>query len=395
MGWNSWNSGIALDEQSVRETVDAMVSSGMRDAGYRYVNLDAGWAAPTRGPDGRLRPDPTRFPNGMGALAQYAHDRGLQFGLYASPFNQTCGQDPRMASAGHEERDAQTFAGWGVDYLKYDWCRADADHDDQIRVFTAMRKALRASGRHVVYSINPNGVGDLTAGSRYDWSGIADAVRTTGDLVPLWRDVLPHSGPDDPFVTGFYRGVPAQFEQAAGVPRRPAYRNDPDMLVVGVRWADYFHDHLSTGMPADFATIQPGLSDDEQRSHFSLWAMLSAPLLAGNDLRSMTPDTRAILTNREVIAVDQDPMLAVARSLGDGRVWAKSMADASVVVALFNSGDSAANLETSASSVGLPQAPCYTERDLWQHTSSTTTGTIAAPALAPHSVRLLRVSAVC
>ena len=122
----------------MRDTIDAMVSSGMRDAGYRYVNLDAGWAAPTRGPDGALRADPTRFPNGLAPLAQYAHDRGLLFGVYSSPFNQTCGQDPRIAGEGHEEQDAATFAGWGVDYLKYDWCRADADHDDQVRVFLSL-----------------------------------------------------------------------------------------------------------------------------------------------------------------------------------------------------------------------------------------------------------------
>ena len=395
MGWNSWNSGIELDEASVRDTIDAMVSSGMRDAGYRYVNLDAGWAAPTRGPDGALRADPTRFPNGLAPLAQYAHDRGLLFGVYSSPFNQTCGQDPRIAGEGHEEQDAATFAGWGVDYLKYDWCRADADHDDQVRVFTAMRDALRATGRRIVYSINPNGVGDLTAGTRYDWSGIADVVRTTGDLVPVWTDVLPRSGPDDPFVTGFYRGVPDQFEQAVGAPHRDAYRGDPDMLVVGVPWPDYFGRHLVGSMPDEFATAQPGLTDDEQRSHFSLWAMLSAPLIAGNDLRSMSPTTRSILTNREVIDVDQDPLVAAPRSVQDVRIWAKPMADGSVTVALFNPSESAADLSTTATAVGLPDVDCYSVRDLWERTTATTTGAIAARSLSPHAVRMLRVNPRC
>src|SRR5262245_58658423 len=128
-------------------TVDAMVSSGMRGAGYRYVNLDAGWAAPTRGSDGRLRADPKTFPHGIAALARYVHDRGLLLGLYASPYDETCGQDPRIASAGHEDADARTFADWGVDYLKYDWCHSDADHADQVKLFTAMRNALHATGR--------------------------------------------------------------------------------------------------------------------------------------------------------------------------------------------------------------------------------------------------------
>lgn len=395
MGWNSWNSGIELDEQSVRNTVDAIVSSGMRDAGYRYVNLDAGWAAPTRGPDGQLQADPKRFPHGLAPLARYVHDRGLLFGVYSSPYNQTCGQDPRLAGEGHEERDAATFAAWGVDYLKYDWCRADANHDDQVRVFTAMRKALRATGRHIVYSINPNGVGDLTAGSRYDWSGIADLVRTTGDLVPLWHDQLPRGGADDPFVTGFYRGVPDQFDQANSALHRRAYRGDPDMLVVGVKWADFFHDHLSQGMPAEFATVQPGLTDDEQRSHFSLWALLSAPLLAGNDVRSMSPSVRAILTNREVIAVDQDPLLAAPRAVQAEWIWYKPLADESVAVALLNSADHVMDLATTTSAIGLPHAPCYTVRDLWQHTTSTTTGAVGAQRLAPHALRLLRVKEQC
>src|SRR5208337_4335383 len=128
MGWNSWNSGIELTEQSVKATIDAMVSSGMRDAGYLYINLDAGWAAPQRGPHGELQPDPDRFPDGIAAVVRYAHDRGMRFGLYASPYDEDCGTQPALASAGHETIDAQTFAGWGVDYLKYDWCHDAADH---------------------------------------------------------------------------------------------------------------------------------------------------------------------------------------------------------------------------------------------------------------------------
>ncbi len=151
----------------------------MRDAGYRYVNLDAGWAAPTRGADGRLRADPTEFPDGIAAVASYAHDRGMLLGIYASPFDETCGQDLRIASRGHETVDARTFADWGVDYLKYDWCRGNADHADQVQAFTAMRNALRATGHRIFYSINPNSSDDHLAGVKYDWSGIADMARTS------------------------------------------------------------------------------------------------------------------------------------------------------------------------------------------------------------------------
>ena len=190
MGWNSWNSGIPLTEGTVKATVDAMVSSGMRDAGYRYVNLDAGWAAPTRGPDGKLRADPNTFPDGIAALTRYVHDRGILLGLYASPYDESCGQDPRIASAGHEDTDARTFAAWGVDYLKYDWCHNDANHANQVKVFTAMRNALHATGRRIFYSINPNSSDDHDAGARYDWSGIAVMTRNATDLVPVWRNTF-------------------------------------------------------------------------------------------------------------------------------------------------------------------------------------------------------------
>ena len=200
MGWNSWNSGIPLTEQTVEATIDAMVASGIRDAGYRYVNLDAGWAASTRGSDGKLRADPTEFPDGIAAVATYAHDRGMLLGIYASPFNETCGQDLRIGSRGKETTDAQTFASWGVDYLKYDWCRKDADHGQQLKAFTAMHNALHATGRHILYSINPNSSDNDHAGVMYDWSGVADMARTTADLVPVWRSVLPPVGGSDPFL---------------------------------------------------------------------------------------------------------------------------------------------------------------------------------------------------
>jgi alpha-galactosidase len=424
MGWNSWDSGNPLTEQSVEATIDAMVNSGMRDAGYRYVNLDAGWAGPTRGPDGQLGANSSRFPHGISGLARYAHDRGMLLGLYASPYHETCGQDPRIGSAGHEATDARTFAVWGVDYLKYDWCRRDADHREQVRVFTAMRDALQHTGRHILYSINPNSSSDHTAGVTYDWSGIADMMRNTTDLVPVWRSLLPPLGPTDSFLTGTSLGVPEEFAAAMPVAKRsrPGYWNDPDMLVVGLSWSDYYSRHavvtrrlmaenhftperldklgptlaLSADQVAWRANTQPALTDTEQRTHFSLWAMLAAPLLAGNDVATMTEQTRAILTNRDVIAVDQDRLVAQASPLPqDSRILVKPLADGAVAVAFINFDAAPTTFTTTASAVGLSAASCYTVRDLWAHTDGHSTGDVTAAPVPGHGVVMLRISASC
>lgn len=423
MGWNSWNSGIPLTEQTVEQTIDAMVSSGMRDAGYRYVNLDAGWAAPTRGADGRLRADPKEFPGGIAALADYAHARGMLLGIYASPFDETCGQDLRIGSSGHETTDATTFADWGVDFLKYDWCRSKADHADQVKVFTTMRDALRATGRHIFYGINPNSSDDHTAGVDYDWSGIADMARSTSDLVPVWRSTLPPLDASDAFLTGTNLGVPDEFAAAVRVvgASRPGYSSDPDMMVVGLPWSEYFTNHLavnraivgayqvtpdrltklgdkfglSDAQLAWRANAQPALTESEQRVQFSLWAMLSAPLIAGNDVRSMTGDTRDILTNADVIAVDQDPMVGRAvPATRDARVLVKPLAGGDVAVALVNTADQPAVVSADAAMLGLPQTPCRAVRDLWSHVSTTGSGAVTR-SVAPHDVAMLHVSPRC
>lgn len=364
------------------QTIDAMVSSGMRDAGYRYVNV-AGWAAPTRGRDGKLRADPSRFPHGIAALARYAHARSMYLGIYHSPFNQGCGQDPRIGGAGHERTDAQTFADWGVDYLKYDWCRPDDAHDLQVRYFAAMRDALRATGRRIFYSVNPNSSNDAGAGARYDWSKIADMNRNSVDLLPTWGDDALWS-----------RGL-AGVVQGAGVSvplaRRssPAHINDPDMMVIGVGWDEFARTHPTMSL----GPTQPDLTDAEQRAHFSLWAMLAAPLLAGNDLRAMNPQTLAILTNWDVIAVDQDPLVAQGHPLeGDPRVWVKPLADGSAAVALTNAGAAAGDVGTTAAALGLPSHDCYRVRDLWTHTESRSSGPIGPVRIPAHGVAMFRVS---
>jgi alpha-galactosidase len=383
MGWNSWNSGIPLTEQTVMAVIDAMVSSGLRDAGYRYVDLDAGWAAPTRDHNGTLRADPDRFPHGIGALAHYAHGRNMYLGIYHSPFNEGCGQDPRIGGAGHERVDAKTFAEWGVDYLKYDWCRAEASHELQVRYFSAMRDALRGSGRRIFYSVNPNSSDDPGAGSRYDWSTIADMTRNSVDLVPAWGDDQLWS-----------RGV-AGVVQGAGVSiplaqrSSPAHINDPDMMVVGIGWNDFVRTHPTMIL----GPTQPNLSDTEQRTHFSLWAMLAAPLLAGNDVRSMSPQTLAILRNRDVIAVDQDPLVAQGHPLdSDPRVWVKPLADGSVAVALTNVGATAGDVGSTAAAIGVGVSDCYRVRDLWAHTETGSTGSIGPLRIPAHGVAMLRVN---
>jgi alpha-galactosidase len=383
MGWNSWNSGIELTERSVEQTIDAMVASGMRDAGYRYVNLDAGWAAPTRDDDGRLRADPDRFPHGIPALAEYAHDRGLLLGIYHSPFNQGCGQDPRIGGAGHETVDAQTFAAWGVDYLKYDWCRADADHDEQVKYFTAMRDALHASGRHIFYSINPNSSGDPQAGTVYDWSGIADMNRNSIDVVPAWGDAALRS-------LGL-SGIAQSVNTAVAVAPRstPAHVNDPDMMVVGLGFDAFATSHPTMSL----GPSRPDLTDGEQRAQLSLWAILAAPLLAGNDVRAMSDATRETLTNRDVIAVDQDPLVVQGRPLpGDPRILVKPLADGSVAVVYVNGSGDAASIGTTAVALGLGAGGCYRVRDLWSHTESHSAGDVGPVVVPSHGAAMLRVT---
>lgn len=392
MGWNSWNSGIPLSEQTVEETIDAMVSSGMRDAGYRYVDLDAGWADSDRDGNGDLQADPTRFPDGIATVARYAHDRGMLLGLYASPSYELCGIGERNASAGHETADADTFARWGVDYLKYDWCSNDTDLADQISRFTTMRDALHATGRHIFYSINPNTSGDPGAGSAYDWSSVADMARNTVDLVPLWRSEFDASDASAPVF-----GVREQLDAAVPLAQRsrPGYFNDPDMLVAGISWPAFVASH--PGMAQTLAAEHgPSMTDDEQRTHVSLWAMMAAPMLAGNDIRSMTPRTRDILTNRDIIAVDQDRLARGGHPLTqDPRIMVKPLDGGAVAVAIVNPDSQPTSIATTAAAVGLPAVACYTARDLWTHTDRTTTGDLQATELAPHATVMLRVEPRC
>ena len=332
MGWNSWNTfGCDIDEAVVRREADALVSSGMRDAGYRYVVVDDCWFEPARDAAGDLRASSARFPHGMRALGDYLHARGLLFGLYESPSSQTCAQlagayPGSTGSRGHEVQDAARFAGWGVDYLKYDWCSTSGSTADQVRAFARMRDALAASGRAIVFSINPNSAHDTTGAERY-WGDVANLWRTTQDITDLWTTGQSSDGP---------LGVQDIVDQ--NVPLAPLAApggwNDPDMLEVG----------------------RPGLTREEQRSHFALWAMMAAPLIAGNDVAHQDAATSALLRSRVLVSIDQDPLgrqaVQVAHD-GTTRVLTRRLSGGRLAVALVNEGTTSRTIEVDRATLGL------------------------------------------
>ncbi|GIF74489.1 glycoside hydrolase family 27 protein [Asanoa siamensis] len=369
MGWNSWNSfGCNINETLIRQMADAIVASGMRDLGYQYVVVDDCWFNPNRDSAGNLQGDPTRFPSGMRALGDYLHARGLKFGLYQVPVDRTCAQyfgvyPGATGSQGHEAQDARQFAAWGVDYLKYDWCSPNGTIQDQVATFARMRDALAATGRPIVYSINPNSIHAKT-GPQRNWGDVANLWRTTEDITNAWD-------------TGQANGYPMGIQNIVNVTvpladyAGPGGFNDPDMLEVG----------------------RGGMSDTEMRSHFALWAMLAAPLIAGNDVRSMTSATQAILKNQDLIAINQDPLALQARQVsGDSsrRVLAKRLANGDVAVALFNQSGATTTIATSAAAIGKTGSS-FTLRDAWTGATTSTTGAVTATVPA-HGTAVYRVS---
>ncbi|MEE4021815.1 glycoside hydrolase family 27 protein [Gordonia sp. PKS22-38] len=347
MGWNSWNTfGCNITEQIVREQADALVVTGLRDAGYRHVIVDDCWVAPIRAADGSLQAEPSRFPSGMAALGQYLHERGLKFGLYSGAGDQTCTQflgtyPGSTGSRGHEEQDARTFADWQVDYVKYDWCSSDSDHVEQVAAFTAMRDAIRDTGRPMVYSINPNsGVADVVPGAEYDWGGVATMTRITNDIAPVWSTNADASGP---------QGVIDIVDAASTLAPRvgPSAFNDPDMLVVGVDG-------------------NPGLTLAQQRTQMSMWAMMAAPLIAGNDLTRMSTQTLDLLRNRAVIAIDQDERVSAGAPVDDDpEIWARAIGEKGLVVSLTNRDDHPRPMSVSLSSLGLVGDATVSAIDAW------------------------------
>ncbi|WP_328550211.1 glycoside hydrolase family 27 protein [Streptomyces sp. NBC_00366] len=369
LGWNSWNSfGCGVNETQVRQAADAMVSSGMKAAGYQYVVVDDCWFDPQRDGAGNLQADPNKFPSGMKALGDYIHSKGLKFGIYEAPNERTCAQavgnyPGSTGSKGHEAQDAASFASWGVDYLKYDWCSSSGTRDQQVAQFTLMRDSLRATGRPIIYSINPNSLHAIT-GSTYNWGQVADLFRTTEDLLDVWQNGNTNSYP---MGVGNVLDIDAPLAAQSG----PGHWNDPDMLVVG----------------------RPGLTLTESQSHFALWSLLSAPLIAGNDIRTMSSDVSAILRNPRLLAVNQDSLGAGGRRVrddGNTEVFAKPLSDGSVAVGLFNRGSSTATITATAAQVGLAGGP-FTLTDLWTGGTSSTSGQISASVPA-HGVAVFKMT---
>ena len=345
MGWNSWNAfGLKMNEAMIRSTADAMVSSGLKAAGYQYIIVDAGWKANIRDAAGRLRADPEKFPSGMKALADYVHSKGLKFGIYTDAGSEDC-VSGAPGSWGSEELDAASFAEWGVDYVKEDWCNTTGVNARE--AYTKMSQAILKTGRPMVFSICEWG-----DNQPWEWAApVANLWRTTGDGKDCWdcgRETMNKPG-------GYPRGwvliLDAQPPLAAYA--GPGDWNDPDLLQVG----------------------NSGLTTEESRAQFSLWAILAAPLIASNDLRSgdlqaMKPEIREILANRELIAVDQDSKGREGtrvRVAGSGEVWMRPLADGSRAVVLFNRSPSLQTIRVRWTDVGGKQTDSLPLRDLWKH----------------------------
>ena len=364
MGWNSWNFFFGkVTDKDIRDSADQIVATGMKDAGYVYVNIDDTWEG-ERDANGVLHTN-AKFPD-MKALADYVHSKGLKIGIYSGPGPKTCAG--YAGSLGHEEQDAQLYAQWGIDYLKYDLCsfipavmqkQAPDDKAAQMRLMIAaydkMDKALKATGRPIVFSL-----------CQYGWDAVwewAPSVggnlwRTTGDIQPNWDRIY------------------ALLEQQAGLKSYagPGHWNDPDMLEVG----------------------NGKLSLAENRAHFSMWAMLAAPLLAGNDLPNMKPEIKAILTNREVIAIDQDPLGKQAgRVYSDGEVevWSRNLSKGALAIAVLNAGDSRYSthpFHLDLAKLGL-HGPLQA-KNLWTGKAVTLTQNMSLE-IPSHDVLLVRVGA--
>jgi alpha-galactosidase len=351
MGWNSWNKFAGkIDDATVRAMADAMVSSGMKDVGYTYVNIDDTWEGP-RDAQGNITSN-LKFPD-MKALADYVHSKGLKIGIYSSPGPTTC--QGYEGSYGHEEQDAKTFAAWGIDYLKYDWCGAARIYEDQEMpaVYQKMGDALLKAGRPIVYSLCQYGRAEVWKwGSRVG----GNLWRTTGDISDNWKAMES---------IGFRQLDIASYA-------RPGHWNDPDMLEIG----------------------NGGMTSDEYRAHMSLWALLAAPLLAGNDLRTMNEETKSILMNTEVIAIDQDPDAKPVRRIsqsGETEAWVRRLHDSSLAVGLFNRGGQPAEVSVRWDALDLGGKKLRV-RDLWKHQDVETTGDRYSAIVPTHGVVLLKVA---
>ena len=358
MGWNSWNVFHGnINESQIKQIADAMVTSGMKDAGYVYLNLDDNWMAnPARDANGNLRADPTRFPNGIKALADYVHAKGLKLGIYGDRGTMTCMNVPQSGSKGYEDRDAKTFASWGIDYLKYDNCNIP-NGSDQKTDYKKMQTALANCGRPIVFSICAWGYQSWMPETGNLW-------RTTGDITDKWDNG-----------TEWFRGIinliddNSKYTSSA----KPGAWNDPDMLEIG----------------------NGGCTTEEYRTQMSMWCMMASPLIAGNDIRTMNQTTKDILLNKEVIAVNQDPagvQGSRVKSSNGLEIWVKPLGTdgTTKAVALLNRNSSTSNITVNWSDVGLTGS--ISVRDLWAKSDKGEfTGSYTA-SVPSHGTVVLRVS---
>jgi alpha-galactosidase len=337
MGWNSWNKFACkgLNEKVIRETADTIASNGMKDAGYQYVNLDDCWQI-SRDANGNIVADASKFPSGIKALADYVHSKGLKFGLYTDAGAKTCAGRP--GTMGHEYQDAKQWADWGVDYVKIDWCNTLPGQSAESS-YTLMRDAILATGRPIVFSICEWG-----SNKPWLWAGpVGNLWRSTGDIQDCWDCKKDWGGNG---VTLILDQVSELYPYAG-----PGHWNDPDMLEVG----------------------NGGMSTGEDRAHFSMWALLAAPLLVGNDVAHMSADTQSILLNKDVIAIDQDPLGIQGHRVkkdGDLEVWSKQLANGGRAVVLLNRSAAAAQINVAWTDIGYPNTLTATVRDLWSKQSA-------------------------
>ena len=370
MGWNTWNIfQTKIDEPLLKSMVDAYVSSGMRDAGYKYFVLDDGWMGMERDANGQLVADPLKFPNGMKSFADYVHSKGMKFGIYNCAGTKTCAGYP--GTRGHEYEDARLYASWGVDYLKFDWCNAEGENARE--AYGLMSKALKATGRPIVFSL-------CEWGSNRPWIWGKDAGqlwRTTGDIGPYFDKSQTKNGWTPLSVLNILDRQDS-IRQYAG----PGRWNDPDMLEVG-----------------------NGMSVTEDKSHFSIWCMLAAPLMAGNDLHKMSEETKNILTNKEIIAVDQDPMgvEGFRYYYFDGlEILVRPLINGDLAVCFLNRSEHPQNInyewmahaiqdKTSNMDVDFTKTT-FKLRDLWAKKDIGTTQKSFKQTLAAHDVVVLKLS---
>ncbi|XP_068640209.1 alpha-galactosidase 1-like [Aristolochia californica] len=354
MGWNSWNHfSCKIDEKMIRETADALVSTGLAKIGYHYVNIDHCWAESERDHHGNLVARKSTFPSGMKALADYVHSKGLKLGIYSDAGYRTCSMT-MPGSLGHEEQDAKTFASWGIDYLKYDNCNNDASKPT-VR-YPVMTHALMNTGRSIFFSLCE--WGDMHPAL---WGAqVGNSWRTTNDIADTWESMVSR----------------ADMNEVYAELARPGGWNDPDMLEVG----------------------NGGMTNDEYITHFSLWAISKAPLLIGCDVRNATKETMKIIGNKEVVAVNQDPLGVQAKKVrmeGDLEIWAGPLSNYRTVVLLVNRSPRYSEITANWDDIGLPENTVVKARDLWRHKTleQTFKGHLTA-SMKSHSSRMYVLSSI-